>query len=145
MNDIFDKDEWFRPEFKDRTDELASRSDYEKLKGLKDKTMVSRFRDYADRVPEIVLNRWRSGSYPEKVYVVAELDHFMESIPGHDAPRTPLEKVKAEVARRKVTVEDYAARLAKKEAEVEKARRALAVQQRKLKQAEERVRIEEEL
>lgn len=143
--DIDDKDDWFRPEFKGRSDELASRAEYEKLKELKDKTLVNRFRDYADLTPATVLLRWRSKAYPEKIYVITELDDFLESIPGHDAPRTSLEKVKAEVVRREGTVAEYAARLAKKEAEVEKSRRALLVQQRKLKQVRERLRIEEEL
>lgn len=139
------KDVWHRPEFKNRLDELESRAEYEKRLQLKTGVMGARFRDYADRVPALVVERWRSGVYPENVYVSRELDEFLESITGHDRPRTSLEVAQAEVVRRRGTVATCTRNRDNRKAELEKSERTLAVQARKLKQAEERVKLEQEL
>lgn len=139
------KDIWYRAEFKNRLGELSSRAEYEQANGLKKDVLISRFRFYADRVPALVVDRWRSGVYRERVYVTSELDAFMKSITGHDSPRSPLEVARAEVARREGSVAEYTRRRDNKQAEVEKAQRLLDNQVRKLKQAKEALRIEEEL
>lgn len=139
------KDIWHRPEFKDRLGELESRAEYEKRRQLKTGVLGARFRDYADRVPALVMERWRSGVYPENVYVSQELDAFLESISGHGQPRTSLEVAQAEVVRREGTVATCTRNRDNRKAELEKSERTLAVQLRKLKQAREKVKLEQEL
>jgi hypothetical protein len=139
------KDIWHRPEFRDRPDELESRSEYEQRRQLKPSVLSARFRDYADRVPALVVERWRSGVYPEKVYVSAELDDFLATITGHDQPRSSVEVAQAEVVRRRGTVEEYTRRRDAKRKELDKSERALDVQARKLKKAEENLEMERQL
>lgn len=139
------KDIWHRPEFRDRLDEIESRTEYEERNGLKPKLISTRFRDYADRVPEVVADRWRSGLYPEKLYVSKELDDFLESIAGHNSPRKPVEVAKAEVARYERGVAEAERRVSSRKEDLAKAERYAATQKKKLKIAQERLRVEQEL
>lgn len=143
MNPLADKDNWHRPEYRDRLDEIESRSEYEERNKLKRNLLSTRFRDYADRVPQVVVDRWRSGTYPEQVYVTSELDAFLESIKGHDAPRTPEEVAAAEVARYERGVENAQKRVEARQADLDKAKRSLDNQQRRLKGAKQRLAIEQ--
>jgi hypothetical protein len=140
-----DKDIWHRPEFQDRPDEIESRREYEERNKLTTNLLSTRFRDYADRVPSIVMERWRSGTYPEKVYVTAELDEFLESISGRNKQRTTLEVRRSDVARYKRGVEAAEKRLGERTKEVERAQRYLESQQRRLKAAEHALKMEEAL
>lgn len=148
MSNLNEKDTWHREEFRGRLDELESRTEYEERKGLKKGTIGSRFRDYADRAEEIcpvVYDRFRSGHYEEKIFVSAELDKFLDSITGHNAPRTPAEVKYAEVVRRRGTVAEYTRRRDAKQKALDKAERELNRHVKLLKQANENHEIEKRL
>jgi len=128
---------WYREEFKDRESELEDRESFEQRRGLAKGVMSSRFYDYTDRAPAAVKEVGRT-----KYYVSAELDAFFDSIDGHNKPRTTAERLAAEVVRRKGTVADYEARVAKKRAELETLERRLAHHKGKLKSTEAELEFE---
>lgn len=133
--DSSEKDVWHRPEYEGRMDELAGRMGFEQLKSLRKGTMSARFRDYADRVPAVVVERWRSGLYPEQMYVIRELEELMDSIKGHRNPRTPAQRAAATVARYERAVETAESRVSKHRSELGKAERHLSYCKKQLKLA----------
>lgn len=139
------KDTWLRSEFKDREEELCSRREYEQEQGLKNGYLNHRFRDYADRAPAVVVKRFRSGVYPENVFVRTELEAFNASIDNSDRPRTRAEVAAAEVARRELTVEEATIRRDNRKKEAEAAQRNLDRHESLLKQARETLEIERRL
>jgi len=140
-----EKDIWHRHEFRERLGELTSRDEFEKSNGLKQGTLASRFRDYADRVQSmcpLVYERWRSGLYRENIYVTKELEDFLGSITGHGKPRTPAEVAAADVARREEGVKRATKRRDDRQEDLDKAQRYLDRQLKMLKQDRERLALE---
>ena len=144
-NSKITKDKWYRKEYQDREDELCSRREFENESDMKDGALNHRFRDYADQTPEIVLERFRSGVYPEDIFVRAELAEFVKKSTARNGVRTRAEVAAADVARREKTVKKETTRRDNRKKEYEAAQRSLDRHQAFLKQARETLEIERRL
>lgn len=121
------RDVWHRPEFQGREAELENREEFEKRRGLKPGTINARFYDYADRRPPLVKEVGRV-----RYYVADELDKFLDSLKGREAPRTAEQVLAARVARREDAVREQEEAVERKRLELEKAKRTLAHHRKRL-------------
>jgi hypothetical protein len=125
-------DNWLRPEFQDREDELETRAQFEQRTGITTQSLSSHFTRYADRVPAVVKTFGKL-----KYFAAYELDDFVKWISENSGTRSETEVKRSEVARRKNSIGEAELRVAAHKKLLGKAEAELSMRRRQLKRAED--------
>jgi hypothetical protein len=125
-------DNWLRPEYQGREDELETRADFEKRTGITKESLSSMFTRYADRMPKVAKKVGKMKYFP-----ASELDGFVNWIKENSGTRSDAEVKRAEVARLLNSIEDGEDRVSDREKDLAKAQGDLGRFRRQLKRAQD--------